>query len=132
MDMNLIVRQAEDVVKSLKKDRENKIGLKMTQLRKLLAAINSINNRLLIWESERPNETILAQDIVNEIKYLEVKLVYQIGRENPKEGYMKQFEDKAQLRAKIAGVGNSVDKYKEFAKFMEAIVAFHKFHGGKD
>ena len=32
----------------------------------------------------------------------------------------------------IDGIGDSVEKYQKFASYVEALVAFHKFYGGKD
>ena len=33
---------------------------------------------------------------------------------------------------KIDSIGDSVEKYEQFARYVEALVAFHKFYGGRD
>lgn len=39
---------------------------------------------------------------------------------------------KAKLNEAIDEIGNDIKKYKDFAKYIEALVAYHKFYGGKD
>jgi CRISPR-associated protein Csm2 len=71
-----------------------------------------------------------------EVKYLKVKLAYQIGRARPKrQGDVNPVEELAKeagLMERIDNVKNDMAKYDEFARFIEALVAFHKFYGGKD
>ena len=128
--MQAIIQQAEQTINQLT-DQYNNIRLSMTQIRKFLAAVNAINNKVLAHQSqtgEGKDLEILPPDLVNEIRYLEVKLLYQCGRERN----VKDFADKGKLFERIRGIGNSRKKYDEFAKFMEAVVAFHKFKGGRD
>ncbi len=33
---------------------------------------------------------------------------------------------------RIDAIGDDIRKYEDFASYMEALVAFHKFYGGKD
>ena len=98
----------------------------MTQLRKFLVAVNRINNKVMVWQSQNPTAGELPAELVSEIKYLEVKLLYQCGRERN----VKDFEQKTDLTKQIRNIGNDKKKYEQFAKFMEAVVAFHKFEGG--
>ena len=65
-----------------------------------------------------------------EIKYLKVKIAYQAGRDKNK--IVKNFVEKAKLFERIDKIGNSFAEYENFARYIEALVAYHKFYGGKD
>ena len=45
---------------------------------------------------------------------------------------MGDFAEKARLKERIEAIGTDMKKYEEFAHFMEALVAYHKFYGGRD
>lgn len=88
----------------------------VSQLRKFLSAVVSISNKL-----EVQNE--FTEDIANEIQYLRVKLAYQVARNS----YLKTFA--SNLNNKIQSISTK-QSYEEFAKYVEAIIAYHKFYGG--
>lgn len=124
------IDEARKIINDLKlKKKDTKTGkeeviikLKTSQLRKFLAAVNAINNRIA---AENAGEE-LSEKIANEIKYLKVKLLYQAGRNNE----VKDFIKKANLLDRIDEIGNNKIRFQEFARFIEAIVAFRKFEGG--
>lgn len=128
-----VIQEAEQVVRSLSADNYGNIYLTKTQIRKLLSAVNAINNKLMVHLSQRSDaegkSNELPQELTAEIRYLEVKLLYQAGRGDKN---VREFVDKAKMRERITKAAKGVSEYKEFAQFMEAVVAFHKFHGGKD
>lgn len=128
-----VIQEAEQVVRSLSADNYGNIYLTKTQIRKLLSAVNAINNKLMVYLSQRNDAEAksneLPQELAAEIRYLEVKLLYQAGRGDKN---VREFVDKAKMRERITKAAQGVSEYKEFAQFMEAVVAFHKFHGGKD
>ena len=68
----------------------------------------------------------MTTELANEIKYLKIKLVYQAGRE----ASVKDFVDKAELLSMIDAIQNDTKKYEEFARYIEALVAYRKFAGG--
>ena len=45
---------------------------------------------------------------------------------------MKRFVSRAKLIERIDAIGTSIPKYQEFARYIEALVAYHKFYGGRD
>ena len=90
-----------------------------SQLRKFLSALNSVLNKV-------QKEDELTQDIKNEIQYLRVKLAYQAGRYND----VKDLALKANLDDEINNIKTKSD-FINFARFIEAIVAFHKFNKGE-
>ena len=70
----------------------------------------------------------LSDEIVSRIEYLRVRIIYECGRE-PK---VKEFVNAADLLDYIKMIGNDKKKYVLFYHYLEALVAFHKFKGGKD
>lgn len=131
MENRDIVQQAENVIKSLQ--RKNKRGevviyLKTNQIRKFLTAANMIANKVSIYRSKHPQEKKLSSELVDEVRYLQVKLVYQAGRDRS----AKEFIDAAGLLPMVKQIGSSIVRFEEFSRYVEALVAYHKFYGGKD
>ena len=119
--------EAKKIVEKLSRDRNNNIELSTSQIRKFLAGLNGIHNRILAYQGT--GEIIgdqLPPDIVDEIEYLKIKLIYQSGRERK----VKDFMQLAELEKRIDSIGNSKKKFEEFHRFIEGIVAYHKFEGG--
>lgn len=134
--MEDIVTKAEKVIQNINRDKYNNILLKTNQIRKFLSAVNMVANKVDVYKATNPdNKSLTEKKLVTEIKYLEVMLVYQVGRDNAANPRFKSVEDfvkKAELRESLHGIGNSIEKFEEFNRYMEALVAFHKFYGGKD
>ena len=95
-----------------------RIDLSTSQIRKFLSAVNRIENQI-VAEGEQ-----LSEDMVNEIKYLKIMLAYQAGRER---AVKPLYEE---LVIEIDKIGESKKKFVEFARYVEAIVAYHKYYGG--
>lgn len=122
-----VAQEAKRIVDSLKQN--GKISLTTSQIRKFLSAVNRIENRMEVAQYENGGELDeLPPDLVAEIRMLKVKLVYQAGRSS----VVKDFLIKSGLDAKIDDVGNDPAKFKNLARLVEAIVAYHRFEGGKD
>ena len=131
MENRDIVQQAEDIIKSLRyKNKYGKIviDLKTNQIRKFLTAANMVANKVSIYRSKHPQEKKLSSELVDEIRYLQVKLVYQAGRDKN----AKEFIEKAGLLPMVKQIGSSIVRFEEFSRYVEALVAYHKFYGGKD
>ncbi|WP_346681191.1 type III-A CRISPR-associated protein Csm2 [Megasphaera stantonii] len=134
--MKDIVKEAEAVILSLEKNRKNEFALRTNQLRKFLSAVNTVSNKVNVYQaqivsanpSRMSKDLVLSEQLAAEIKYLKVKIAYQAGRERA----VRDFVQKAELTKKIDEIGTDLSKYKEFAKYIEALVAYHKFYGGKD
>ena len=123
-----VVAKAEEVVKGLPKDRNGKIEVTTSQIRKFLSAVNSLSNRIALYEIQHAKTDKLTPELAGEVKYLKIKLFYQAGRE-PK---VKTFVEKAELGKCIDEIGNSTVKFNEFAKYVEALIAFHRYYGGRE
>ncbi|MDO4203409.1 MAG: type III-A CRISPR-associated protein Csm2 [Selenomonadaceae bacterium] len=133
-DMDIISR-AEAVIKDLPKDEQEDGGflLKTNQIRKILAAVNSASNKVSVFKATS-GSTELNNALADEIRYLQVLLVYQCGRDKQKKKQcgVDDFVKRAGLIDMIKSIGKDIRKYEEFARYMEALVAYHKFYGGKD
>jgi CRISPR-associated protein Csm2 len=128
--------KAEQVIKKLVQTvpgkNYTKIELTTGQIRKFLTAVNSLTNKIEVYKSQNENIETLPEDLVMEIKYLKVKIAYQAGRDKSRNNTVKNFVNDAELFKRIDKIGNSLKAYEEFARYIEALVAYHKFYGGKD
>ncbi len=124
--MEDLVKKAEDfVINKLSEPNKydpskKEIKITTSQIRKFLSGVNLIQNKM------NEEGEILSDETVNEIKYLKIKLAYQAGREKK----IKVLYDN--LVPEIDNIGNSKKKFIDFSKYIEAIIAYHKFYGGKD
>lgn len=126
-----IVDRAEDVIKRLKKDRRGeKTMLTTSQLRKLFSAVTAIKNKVELANSRtKVSERKLSSDLALEVKFLKTLVLYQVGRENnnSKNDAMRDFVDRSQITKEIDQIGTSYTRFILFCKYMEALVAFHKY-----
>ena len=117
------VDKAEKVIKSLnhtKDHRNNKIKffLTTTKIRNLL---NLTSN--LFDESKVRS----YKELADKIAYLRVQFVYQSGRETA----VKDLVKKAEILDILKEINNK-ESFQRFCRYMEALVAYFKFYGGKD
>ena len=117
------VDKAEKVIKSLnhtKDHRNNKIKffLTTTKIRNLLNLTSNLFDESKIRE---------YKELADKIAYLRVQFVYQAGREPS----VKDLVRKAEILAALKEVNNK-ESLQRFCRYMEALVAYFKFYGGKD
>ncbi|MBQ9030232.1 MAG: type III-A CRISPR-associated protein Csm2 [Parasporobacterium sp.] len=93
-----------------------------SQIRNLLAMSADIYNEILGKEEK------LSPEINARIDYLRVRCVYAAGRD-PK---VKRFIDSTHILDALKEVNGSRKRFIVFNHYMEALVAFHKFYGGKE
>ena len=125
--------EAENVItrlnKKRKKNGEEEIALTTAQIRKFLSAVNALTNKISMYRTRCGETNVLSPELAAEVKFLKVKLAYQVARNRGKVG---DLEKKANLMARIDQIGTDMKKYDAFIHFVEALVAYHKFHGGRD
>lgn len=121
------IRRKNAIKKLTEESRaKNKGQLKIvttSKIRNLLAMTSDIYNQVLTYNSEK-----MDNDIVGRIEYLRIRVMYECGRE-PK---VKEFVQKAEIIELLKEIGNSKKNYLLFSRYMEALVAFHKYYGGQD
>lgn len=124
-----VVTEAEKAIKELQyKDRYNKIDVTTSQIRKFLTAVNVVRNKVDLYKAKDKGAEALSKELTAEIKFLKVNLLYQAGRTDA----VKQFMTVSKLDIIIDGIGDSLARFVKFTKYVEALVAYHKFLGGKD
>ena len=120
------VDQADKVIQSMIEidKRGNKyIRLTTSKIRNLLAMTNVLYNHA----RQKKNE-VLDENLLHEIQYLKMRFAYESGREKDVEIFVK----KAEIMQHINAIGQSREQLLLFCNYMESLVAYHRYHGGKD
>ena len=126
-----VVTEAEKAIKELQyKDRynQNKIDVTTSQIRKFLTSVNVVRNKVDLYKAKNKGAEALSKELTAEIKFLKVNLLYQAGRT----AAVKQFMTVSKLDVIIDGIGDSLASFVKFTKYVEALVAYHKFLEGRD
>ena len=104
-----------------------------SKIRNLLSLVTDIYND----ESIR-TEDKLKPDSVVKLNLMRVRVAYEYGRDNgesvgkDKVYPMKEFITQAHLREYLKGISTDRADLIRFAYYMEALVAFHRYLGGKE
>ncbi|MDD3185227.1 MAG: type III-A CRISPR-associated protein Csm2 [Anaerostipes sp.] len=118
------VETAEKVIFALKENsRKGQLELTTSQIRNILAMVSEIYNEVIHEEGN-----VLTQKSMERIQYLKLHIIYSAGREVK----VKKFVQKAELIKIIESVKDNKDRFLIFCKYMEALVAYHRYYGGND
>ncbi len=123
------VAKADQTIGKMNSYKDPKSGkpprdhLSTSQIRNLLSMSADIYNMVMDC-----NGDAMTEDILSKIQYLKIRMVYESGRTPA----VKRFIDIADLLKIIDEIGKSKKNYILYAKYMEALVAYHRFYGGKD
>ena len=122
------VDKAEKVIKNLAEESKERYRgqvrfLTTSKLRNLLSMTSDIYNQVLTYSSEKLNE-----ELVGRIEYLRVRFMYECGRD----GEVKKFVERAEILEILKEIGQSKKNYLLFSRYMEALIAFHKYYGGRE
>lgn len=118
---------AEDIIKKrIVRDNNYKIKLTTSKIRTILDLFNEIRNDV-IYDSQKE----LSKDIIGRIQYLRLRIIYECGREENK-GVVKDFIECSDILSIIKTIGHDKNNFLLLSKYIEALVAYHKFYGGKD
>lgn len=118
--------KAEKVIKSLvETDRRGNPKIKMTtsKIRNLLSMTNVLYNQARQLKTE-----LLPEEIKKDVQYLKMRFAYESGREPS----VKSFVEKAEIIGHLNNVGDSRENLLLFCNYMESLVAYHRYYGGKD
>lgn len=121
------VDQAERVITKLK-DLKDKKGRQIplvttSKLRNLLSMAGDIYQEVMNRREEQLDEALCSR-----IEYLRVRFLYEAGREPT----VKNLVQEAGVMEVLKNVRGSKKAYLLFHRYMEALVAFHRYYGGKD
>lgn len=117
-DYNYLVTKAEEFGKRLM-DR----NVKRSQFRRVFTHIKKIQSNL---ESKKLEKTAgLPEAILKEILLLKPRMAYTAGR-HPN---LKDFYD---VVVTFVNKMKTVLEFSRFYDFVEAVLAYHRYHGGKD
>ena len=123
------VDEAEKVIKTLKnKKMKNGKDIPMvttSKIRNLLAMTSDIYNETL-----NVSEAKLPERLCSRIQYLRVRFIYESGKDQ--DGKVRDFVETAKILKILNEIRGEKENFLLFARYMEALVAFHKFYGGKD
>ena len=118
---------AEQAFKELCSENDQKgrlVGpVTTSKIRNLLAMTSDIYNDVVNSQSDKLNA-----EIIGRINYMKIRFIYEAGRE-PK---VKKLVDKAKILEHLEEIKGSRDQYILFSRYMEALVAYRKFYGGRD
>ena len=114
------VDAAEKVIQSL----DQKRAITTSKLRNLLSLVSDIYN----VENLRDDPQLLPES-KTALTMLRIRVVYEAGREQK----VKDFIQAAKLLEYIKGIGSDREKLIDFAHYMEALVAYHRYLiGGRE
>lgn len=118
------VQIAENNMLSLQAEGKHGFGnLTTSKIRNILTLVNEIYKEVVLLPQNK-----LPDDIVDRIRYLKVRLAYEAGREKD----VKNFVIKTALMEGIDEIKGDKEKFMRYAKYLEALVAYHRYHGGDD
>lgn len=115
---------AQNVIKTL--SQPNKYGriniISTSQLRNILTMSADIYNQVV------PLEKDLTDEINSRIEYLHVRCFYEAGRER----LVKNFMEKSKIPEILREINGDKKNFILFNHYLEALVAFRKYYGGRD
>lgn len=94
--------------------------------------MNILKNKVDIYKIANLQAKKLDEELQMEIEFLRVNIAYQIGREKGKENLVREFVEKADLLNMVKDINGDIKAFENFCRYIEALVAFHKFYGGQD
>lgn len=114
------VTQAEKVIQEMNK---NKNKITTTKIRSILRMLNQLQREAVQRQTEE-----LDEEFQSSLQYYKMRCVYEAGREST----VKTFMEKSQLIALVDWIGSSKNNFLLYCHYVEALVAFHRYYGGKD
>ncbi len=121
LNENTYVEEAEQIIQILK--QENKRLISTSKLRNILSMLAGLYNRVV--HSQEKNT--LEKDIQSDLKYCKMRCAYEAGRDPE----VRKFVDKTHIMEYIDGIGNSKERFILYYRYVEALVAYHKYYGGE-
>lgn len=114
------VDEAERIMRSLMSQPKK---VTTSKIRNLLSLVTDIFNT----ENIRTDEKLLPESIVK-LNLMRVRVAYECGRDDT----VKSFVAQTNLLEYLKGISTDRADLIRFAHYMEALVAFHRYFGGKE
>lgn len=114
------VDEAERIMRSLMSQPKK---VTTSKIRNLLSLVTDIFNT----ENIRTEEKLLPESIVK-LNLMRVRVAYECGRDDT----VKSFVAQTNLLEYLKGISTDRADLIRFAHYMEALVAFHRYFGGKE
>lgn len=114
------VDQAEKVMRSL---MTNGKTVTTSKIRNLLSLVTEIYNK----ENIRTDEKLQPENVVK-LNLMRVRVAYECGRDDT----VKDFVTKTKLLEYLKGISTDRADLIRFAHYMEALVAYHRYFGGRE
>ena len=115
-----ICRRAERIMRSLMSGGKT---VTTSKIRNLLSLVTDIFNT----ENIRTEEKLQPESIVK-LNLMRVRVAYECGRDDT----VKSFVAQTNLLEYLKGISTDRADLIRFAHYMEALVAFHRYFGGKE
>ena len=124
--------EAEKVILQLKNKTNPKTGKSVpmvttSKIRSILAMTSDIYNEVIMQQNDK-----LSDDLAGRIEYLRIRVVYEVGRDEDSDKPVKSFVMQSKILERLKEIKGSRKNYILFNRYMESLVAFHKFYGGKE
>ena len=126
IDNENFLDKAEKAIESLKNQKDNwgkPVGkITTSQIRNILSMTADIYNEVMLLDGND-----LGEHVKSKIAYLRVRCLYEAGRSES----VRAFVTESQLLEILPSIGDRKE-YLLFSQYMEALVAWHKYLGGRD
>lgn len=116
---------AENVITGLLhqvRDR-NVIDISNSKIRRLFSLVIPVFNRERLSANEK-----ISKESRDALMMARVRMAYEAGRDPT----VKEFIEKSKLMEYIKGIGDDREKFIRFSRYMEALVAWHRYYGDKN
>lgn len=114
---------AESVILALKNENNGSLALTTSKIRGLLSMTASIYT-----DVQRNRSETLSEELQSRVQYLRMRVAYEAGRDP----VVKKFVIKAELLEQLSNIRADKERLLLFCRYMEALVAYHRYHGGND
>ncbi len=107
----------------MKKYKDETGRITTTKIRSLLSLILEIYTMVQTNGNKELNE-----DVQSKVLYIKMKFAYEAGRDSD----VKKFIEDTQLMENLTEIKNRKEYLLLVCRYMESLVAYYKFYGGKD
>lgn len=124
---NYVDAAEEAILALMKQEKEDKSKdksiLTTTKIRNLLGMTMDIYQTVMAGQEEKLDDETCAR-----IEYLRVRFLYEAGREES----VRRLAKEACILDILKSIHRSRSAFLKFSRYMEALVAFHRYYGGAD